>query len=419
MNRNQLSQGVFLSTLPADRFKTCCVTINFVIPSDKNTATLSALLPMVLSNSCKAWPDLTSFSKKLDGLYGASLSADSYVLGANRIIAITISGIKDKYALKNEQLSTEYVKVLLETAFSPNFENSLFVSEIVEIEKQKLKEILENEINEKRMYCVRNAKRKFYGDTPAGVDKNGNLKDLEIATNKTLTEFYFDMISCSSLEIFAVGADEQSVEKDILECITKLDRNPVELLKPEVMPVVKTQYFEENMDIVQGKLCMIFTGDHMLNDEEYANMRVAVAILGSLPTSRLFMNVREKQSLCYYCAASYSITNAMMILDSGVEHQNTQKAETAILKEIETLKTTLVDNDELSNAKLALCSALDGVGDSLHGLVGWYLGGVFRGVNVTPKDVSNLIQKVTAEGIKESLNSFNLSVVYRLTKEGE
>ena len=419
MNRNQLSQGVFLSTLPADRFKTCCVTLNFVIPSNKSTATVSALLPMVLSNSCKAWPDLTSFSKKLDGLYGASLSADSYVLGANRIIAVTISGIKDKYALKNEMLSAEYVKVLLETAFSPNFKNKLFIKDIVEIEKQKLKEILENEINEKRMYCLRNAKRKFYGETPAGVDKNGNLQDLEKTTNKTLTAFYFDMIRSSSLEIFVVGADEQAVKKDVLECISKLDRKPVELLKPDVMPVVKTQYFEENMDIVQGKLCMIFTGDHMLNDEEYAKMRVSVAILGSLPTSRLFMNVREKQSLCYYCSASYSVTNSMLILDSGVEHQNTQKAEIAILKELETLKTTLVNNDELSNAKLALCSALDGVGDSLHGLVGWYLGGVFRGVNVTPKDVSNLIQTVTAEDIKESMNSFNLSVVYRLTKEGE
>lgn len=419
MQRKKLTEGVFLSAILADKFKTCRIAIHFLMPSRREDATCAALLPLVLERSCAAWPDMTEFSKKLAGLYGASLSAESTVQGTWRDVSISISGIKDRFALAGESLSAEYARVLFEVAFSPFLVNGAFEEDAVRIEKEKLRQILENEINEKRLYCLRQARRRFFGDSPAGVEKNGYLEELDAVTPKMLIDFYDRMVRTAQIELMVIGADEQAVACQLQSQLDAVQRGCQPLPAFQAMNVLeKPVQASEDMDTVQGKLCLLFTTGRLLDEEEYAAMRVASAIYGSLPTSRLFMNVREKQSLCYYCAAGFSAINGMLSVDSGIEHANARKAQKAILDELYRLQTELVTEKELEDAKRALEGALAGVEDSLYGIENWYLGGILRGSIQTPEQVACRIAPVTAQRVRQVFSMLHLSVVYLLKKGG-
>ena len=147
MQRKELRGGAALTVLPADQFKTSRITINFILPSRRETATAFALLPIVLERGYAGCPDMTQLSRRLASLYGAGLSADTSVQGENRVVSISICGLRDRYALHGEALSAAYADILFGAAFDPYLVDGAFDPQAVEIEKQKLRELLEGEIN--------------------------------------------------------------------------------------------------------------------------------------------------------------------------------------------------------------------------------------------------------------------------------
>ena len=112
---------------------------------------------------------MTQMTKKLARLYGADLTVDARPMGCSHNLCVSITGIKDQFALEGEKLTQEYAALALGTAFHPYFVGSTFDPEAVGIEKQMLRKALEDEVNDKRLYCQRQANREFFGDSPAGV----------------------------------------------------------------------------------------------------------------------------------------------------------------------------------------------------------------------------------------------------------
>ena len=145
-------------------------------------------------------PDMTQLTKKLARLYGADLTVDARPMGANHNLCVSVTGIKDQFALEGEPLTQEYAELALGTAFHPYFVGETFDPEAVKIEKQMLKKALEDEVNEKRLYCQRQANREFFGDSPAGVRQEGYLEEVEGLTARQLTDAYYEMLRAASIE---------------------------------------------------------------------------------------------------------------------------------------------------------------------------------------------------------------------------
>lgn len=85
---------------------------------------------------------------------------------------------------------------------------------------------------------------------------------------------------------------------------------------PLAMPIIETQHFSEEIPgLTQAKLCMLFTRGTPEDLPSITVMRMAMSVFGGSTTSRLFRNVREKQSLCYYCGSSaLRATGVMMVI---------------------------------------------------------------------------------------------------------
>lgn len=419
MNRTTIAPGVSLTTVEADKFNTCRVSIYFVRPAKRETATADALLPIVMERGYADCPDMTELSKRLSRLYGASLRVDTFKVGANRVLSVSVTGIKDKFALEGELLTAEYAKIALGTAFTPYLPGGTFDPECVAIEKQQLRELLEGEINEKRTYCIRQAKRKFFEGMPEGIEANGYLDELDSVDEKTLTEAFREMIRSSRIEVFALGAEADVVRAQVLAALADTKRAPAHLAPINAPAPCSEKSFTQNIDAVQGKLCMLFTYGGPVAEEDAAAARVAAALLGGTATSRLFVNVREKQSLCYYCAAAFQLVAPHLCIDSGVEPQNAARAKAAILHELEALREGPISDQELSETKRTLLSALGSVGDSLHSMETWCFHEIMRGTEKEPADLMHEIALVTADDVHRVLGRLSLSVTYLLTKEAQ
>ena len=420
LQRECLAPGVHLNCIPADKFNRCRISLHFRFPASREKATDQALLPLVMDRGYAACPDMTQLSRKLARLYGAALSVETSMQGASRVLSVSITGIKDRFALNGEALTAEYAAIAFGVAFEPYFENGCFSREAVEIEKTTLARQLESEINDKRLYCVRQARRKFFGDSPAGIERDGYLADLPAVTCESLTAVYQEMLRTAQMDVICLGADEAVVRRMILEKLAGIQREPAQLENYLYMPAQPTEHFREEMDLVQAKLCMMFTWNQCAKPEQLNAFRLAMSVFGGSTTSRLFLNVREKQSLCYYCASRFASPTAFMMVDSGVEPANAEKAEQAILKELENLVNGPITEEELENSRRGLLSGMTSVGDSLAGLENWYYNEILRGgVINTPEQAASQLMQVSAEDVRQILAGFQYSVGYLVTKKEE
>lgn len=418
MKRENLAPGVFLNTLDAQKFNRCRITIRFQYPACRETATASAVLPLVLERCCADYPDMTLLSRRLAKLYGADLSVDNSTNGANRVLTVSVTGIKDEFALEGEDLTAEYADLVFGVAFRPYLVNGRFDEEAVAIERGKLRQQLQAEVNDKRLYCVRQARRRFFGDSLAGVERDGYLEEVDGVTPQLLTQVYEEMLCKASIEVTAIGAKDETVRRLLLAALEGRKREWQAPLPGLFMPRQQPDHQVETMDMVQAKLCLLFTAGRCTGAQEIAASRLAMALYGGSVTSRLFLNVREKQSLCYYCSSSYTSVTGCMMVDSGVEPANAQKAEAAILKELVQLCDGPITDEEMEDCRRGLLSSLESVEDSLSGLEGWYFAEIARGGPVsTPAQARAALEQVTKEQVRQVLRQFTLSVSYLLTPE--
>ena len=421
MERKQLAPGVHLSCDPAEKLNRCRISIHFTFPADRQTATAHALLPLVMERGYAGCPDMTGLTKKLARLYGADLTVDGRPMGANRNLCVSVTGIKNRFALAGEDLSQAYTELVLGVAFHPCMADGAFDQEAVSIEKQMLRQSLEDELNDKRLYCMRQAARAFYGDSPMGIRQEGYLEEVDGLTGADLAAAYETMLRTASMELMVLGCtpDETArIEAAFLEELAKIPRRPVPTAPFLAMPRQTAVHKTECFDMVQAKLCMAFTLGQPMDLADLAAVRLAMALYGGSVTSRLFLNVRERDHLCYYCASSFQSFTGSMTVSSGIEPGDAARAEEAILNELADLCTGPITSQELEDCRRGLIDGLEGVEDSLGSLESWYAMEIIRGGAITtPAQARADLAAVTVDQVRAVLRRFSLSVSYLLTKK--
>ena len=289
-----------------------------------------------------------------------------------------------------------------------------------------LKKGLEDEINDKRIYCLHQANREFFGDSPAGVRQEGYLEEVDGLTPAMLTAAYQQMLRTANIELLVLGCDTAqtaAIRDALLAELACIDRAPLPLVENMAMPTIAPVHKTENYDMVQAKLCMLFTLGQPMQPQQLAAVRLAMALYGGSVTSRLFLNVRERDHLCYYCSSSFQSFTGSMAVNSGVEHADAARAEQAILKELADLCTGPITDEEFEDCRRGLLSGMNGVEDSLGGIESWYYIEVLRaGANSaapiqSPEQARNALRAVTKDEVRDILRRLTLSVSYLLTKE--
>ncbi len=420
IEQRSVCNGVNFCSIRDERFKTIRMSVHFLWPLTEKTVSANSILPFLLSRASRKYPDFTKLNEHLAELYGAVLDADVQKLGDAQVLSVSASGIADHYSLHGESISAELAKLLCSIIFDPPFENGAFPIQSFEQEKRQLIEMLDSEFNDKRVYSKLKCERLMCAKEPYGIGRCGTRQQLQNLTREGLTQAWTNLIHRARVEIMVLGdCDPEPIYHDFYAAFQNLARtDSVNCPNTTIPKASEVNRVSEKMDVVQSKLVMGFRTDCAEPDSGVPAMKLFSALYGGTPNSKLFLNVREKLSLCYYCSSMYNPIKGLMLVQSGVETKNISHAEQEILRQLEEVRNGNFDGSELSAAKLSLCNSYRTLSDSLDGLEAWYLSQAFRPNVKSPENEAELVQAVAREEVMNAARKITLDTVYCLEGSG-
>jgi len=417
-----IAQGVEGLFIENNRFNTTSISYNFYLPLKEETVAENALLPFILTASSKKNPDFSALNLKLDKLYGARLDASAEKYGDCQLLSMRISCINDRFTFDSDSLVKSASDMLLGLIFEPNTENGAFMENDVEREKRKAIEHIKGEIAEKRVYAKNRLISEMYKGEAYGIQKCGTVEQVEAITGESLYSAWVNMLSSAFVRVQVIGESlppkffEGVAEK--FENLSRGDITDCRLCKPTA-PAKKVKTVFEKMDVKQGKLVMGFSSEMYGDDDISLPLMVMCDIFGGAPYSRLFTNVREKMSLCYYCAASTVRYKGLLTVDSGVEWQNADKAVNEILNQLEIMQKGEFTDFEFESSIKSICDTLKGSYDSQNGIDLWYALKINNRQLYSPEDIIEKIKAITREDVIYAARGVKLHTIYKLLpKEG-
>ncbi|MCY1713232.1 EF-P 5-aminopentanol modification-associated protein YfmF [Caproiciproducens galactitolivorans] len=421
IEQRSVCEGVNFRSVKDTRFKTVRMSVNFLLPIQKQTAASNAILPFLLSRASREYPDFTKLGQRLAKLYGAELNADVQKLGDAQLLSLSAAGIADRYALHGEHIAAELSKLLCSIIFDPPFEDGLFPKEGFEQERRQTIELIDSEFNDKRIYARQRCEEIMCGDEPYGIKRYGSREDIQNLKREELTEAWRFLINNAKTEIMVLGdCDPAPVYEGFCEAFQKLNKKAAVDCPTKIRKQAdQVKNVTDKMDIAQSKLVMGFRTQTAIPDERVEATTLMTALYGGTPNSKLFLNVREKLSLCYYCSSLYNAMKGIMLVQSGVETKNIEKAREEILTQLDKIKKGEFDDGEIDAAKLSMSNSYHTLSDSLGGLEAWYLSQTFSNQIKRPEEAAAIINSVTRQEIIDAANRVTLDTVYRLEGNGE
>lgn len=411
-----IGAGAQLAVIRDDRFQTVRISAHFMLPVEADKMAAYALLPRVLPRGCARYPDYTAFNRKLAMLYGAGITGSVQMAGETEMIHISLGMLDDRYVPEGESILAEGIGLLCDVMFDPALdEHGWFRASDVAEEKRNLAEEIRAEFNDKRGYALRRAREIMFAGEPYGVPRQGTPEQVEAQTPEKLTEAWRTMLRTAPLTVTAIGmVDEKGAAEAFASALKRIERAPVQLPAAVQKPVATQRQVTERIDVQQAKLVMGFRTDVPADGDTMA-LRLGTVLLGGTPSSRLFQNVRERLSLCYYCAARCDWHKGVLMVDSGVQEDKAEQVRTEVLHQLAELQQGRFDPEELDIARRAMMDQFGSVSDSAGMLDSWYTDQLRTGRMVTPEEAEARVQEVTAEEIARAMSGIRPELFYLLT----
>ena len=422
MNIKEISGGVRLCTHKTAKFKNSVVTVNLLTPLSEDAAT-NALLIHLLARTNKSYDSLISMNRRLASLYGAAISPSVTKIGEVQVLSLSLLCLDDRFALGNDKVWEEGVKLLCTCLFKPDITPEGFKEENVQREKRLLIEKIESRKDEKRLYALDRMTEEMCRDEAYGISQYGKAEDIEKITGKELMEAWKKLLFSCPVQINVTGnIDEKRTEKIFTALFDSLARDKkaiTELHTEFLTEAYESRTVKEKQKVKQGKLVIGMRAGMTYDYDNYAAIKVMCAIFGSGTFSKLFMNVREKMSLCYYCSASLVNHKGLIIVQSGVETENALKALDAIRNELNEVRKGNFTDEIIENAKKSITDTLSSVDDSIMTIDHWMTSQSTNGLFRTPESFIEEINAVSREEIIIAATMVTEDTVFILESEKE
>ncbi len=416
--KTEIANGVRACTVKAEHFKTNVMSVHIILPLESDMEA-NALLCYMLRRRNAKYPTMTALNRRLAELYGASLACGVSKHGDSQDICFRIVSVSDRFALGNEGVSKSCTELLLDVLFDPKLENGNFSEEDIELEKRLLIEKIDSEFSEKRIYAKDRLIEEMFKGSLYGKGRFGERDEIKKVTNKRLLKAWKNYLENAIIQFNFVGEIDDSAVEILKEKFSHIDRSQVVKINTEFKEKAeKVKKIDEKLAVKQGKLVMGLRTGMTNADDNFFHTRVMCDMFGGGPYSKLFMNVREKMSLCYYCSAQLSKDKGIILVQSGIEAENEQKATDAILNELQNMKNGSFTDEDIENSKNGLCDAFMSVGDTPEGVDAWIGARVFEEEITLPEYYAENIRKVTAEQIKAAAERVSVDTIYMLSSDG-
>lgn len=412
-----LADGVRLVSEQTGRFKTGRILVAAALPLNENAAA-NALLIYLLKRSCKQYPDFSLLNGKLDELYGASISAGVNKVGDSQVLTLSMTCIDDRFALTDESIAEQCAELLADMIFKPNCKNGSFGADNLAMEKRLLIQRIEEELNDKRAYAFNKCISYMCSNEPFGKDKYGTIEEIKSVKMADVYAAWKNMLSTAKFQITVTGsADADKIAAVFEERFKKTERNPV---MPETKFFLRGGHFnryEETFPVNQGKLVIGLRAGMSGSRDNIFAVTVMNDIFGMGTYSKLFMNVREKLSLAYYCWSKLIANKGIVLVEGGIDTDKEKKVSAEILAQLSDLRSGKTDPEVLDSSKRSLKERYTFT--TPEGICSWYASQLLEEEIITPEDMINGVEAVTMEQVCEAAKKLSIDTIFMLKAQEE
>lgn len=416
--RTELGGNIGFTSVVDDKFNTCSIRITIIIPMNSDTASDYSVASNIISDVNSKLSTIAAMNEKLSELYGAGLASSVSQRGDMQILSLNATWLSNRFAIDGEDITAEMLEIVTDCIFSPLADENGFNEDIFRLSKKEILDIIDSSFNNKREYTLIKAREIAYKGEPAQNGGNGTREAVEAVTPLSAYAAYKKLLETAQIEIFYVSPEEApEVQETLKEKFAAVKRNSQSYIFPAPSPLKSEPVLvTEEYDVRQAKIAINFKYD---TDDTDA-VHLMCVIFGGTPVSKLFMNVREKLSLCYYCACRMSEFKKTITVDCGVEKNNIEQATAEIMNQLEEIRKGNISDEELQSALLALENSYTSFGDTPGSYSSWYFDCLCRNEYISPQEHFERLLAVTKERIAAAAANVQLDSTYHmLNKEAE
>lgn len=424
LKRKQMTDAASLALVETDKFKANYMSLSFATPLCRENAAYDALLPLVLTRGTANMPTMRDINLALDNLYASSVAPRCLKRGETHFFGFNAYMLDNAYAPDGCDITSGVLEILNDIINNPLKIENAFKSEYVESEKNNLCDRISAAINNKNRYAVTRCVEEMCDKEAFGIGDCGSIEEVRNITAAGLYDYYLSAIKNLSAEIFCVGRFDSSAERAFKDIISPLKAKSPTTAKTSVkLRADSVKRVDEDQPVKQAKLSLGYRTGITLDNPEHCKFTVFNEIFSSSPMSKLFRNVRERLSLAYYCHSIPEPLKGIMVVTSGIDASNRQKAEDEIARQLEAVRAGDISDDELSSAKASIINAYRELEDSPEALERWYTVRMMAGRGDSPEDAAKDILAVTKDDVASIAKGISLDTVYYMnptvTEEAE
>lgn len=365
----EIAKGVSLHIRQTAQFKTVNFSIKWRAPLNEETAAQRTVLSNVLQHSNEKFPTSASYRSYLDDLFGTVLYFDTAKRGQEHTVLLNVETVNDQY-LSHGNVLNEVIDLIHEAIFKPNFENGVFKESIVNREKEMVIQRIQSIFDDKSRYAQKRLTEIIRPNSAASFSANGNIEAVKATTPQSLTKTYEDMLANDVIDIYVVGdINIEEMTQQLKAAFPFADRDAHQTTKEDTTPANIEPYTKETQEMKQGKLHIGYSTPVRFGDKDFPIMQIFNGIFGGYAHSKLFMNVREKESLAYYASSSYASQYGLLFVVSGIEPANEEKARQLIADQLKVMQNGEITDLELAQTKAMLINQLKEALDSPRGQI--------------------------------------------------
>ncbi|WP_232318144.1 EF-P 5-aminopentanol modification-associated protein YfmF [Salisediminibacterium beveridgei] len=404
--------------MPTTTYKTNTFILQAKAPLNRSTASKRAVLTETLQGGTVTYPNRMSFRGALESLYGTVIGTDVYKKGEHHIMSFRLDVPNGKFLKGSPPLTEQAVAMFSEMIFAPaRNEDDQLNPEVIQEEKRALKQKITSISDDKMRYANKRLIDTMCENEAFSTHVYGTLQDVEDITPADLTEYYESFLETDQLDLYVSGdLTLQDVEAWIELFFGGVRTNHPDktFIKEEKKSAVHAKEVTEVQDVQQGKLHIGYRTGVVYGDQDYFALLLMNGLFGGFSHSKLFVNVREKESLAYYAASRLETLKGLMIVMAGIQSDQMVKTKKIIFEQLEAMRAGDFSDNDLDQTRAVLKNQWLETLDSQRGRIELAYNNEFT-INPVPVDQwFDELEKVTREDLQRVAQGVMLDTVFFL-----
>ena len=386
--------------IKTSKFKNNAISLVVPVGMDENVTGYN-VLAQVLKRGTRAFSTSSEIARYLQDLYGANFDIGLNKVGDKLFIIFYVSFMDNRFTLYNEDLWDKAIHLLNEVIYHPLLREEDFPQEIIEQEILNHRLYIESIYDDKGHYSMNRVMEIGLLDAYR-IPEHGTLEELDRIDRKSLLMLWEELKSKEAFCYASGNITDEEETKDKLASLKILGN--VSAGNAPATPGQRRFNRDsgdvyEKMKINQGKMSLLYNTNTTIFEGDYFALVMFNSIFGGGAHSKLFNEVREKNSLAYSIYSSFDKFAGVMTIGAGIDFRNFTKAKELIDVELGKMKSGEFSSDEIEVSRTKIISSLLSMEDSMYNTSNYLIALRVFGIGYSVEDVIEGISKVTKERI--------------------